>query len=336
MPEPSPLIRVAVVTFNSERVLAGLLDSLPGAMQGLRWELVVTDNGSTDASLTVAARYGYSGTFVRMGRNAGYAAGINTALAVPGKVEAVLVVNPDVRLDRGTVPRLLAALDEPGTGIAVPRLTNADGELVHTLRRRPTVLRALGEALLGGELAAQLGPLGETVTDQAAYERHGTVDWASGAVQLISTACLEAVGPWDESFLLYSEETDFALRAGAAGFATRFVPDACGVHIGGEAHTSAFLWSLLTTNRVRLYAKHHGTVATRAFWSAVTLGEGLRAAVGRQPSRAALKALLRPSARVTELPPAPEAEGTRVPPAEDEVREAAAEEAAEPVGGGDR
>jgi N-acetylglucosaminyl-diphospho-decaprenol L-rhamnosyltransferase len=331
MPEPAASIRVAVVTFNSERVLAGLLDSLPGAMNGLAWELVVADNGSTDASLAVAARYGYSGTLVRMGRNAGYAAGINTAVALPGTVDAVLVVNPDVRLERGAVPRLLAAPDQPGIGIAVPRLTDAGDELVHTLRRRPTVLRALGEAVLGGDLAARVALLGERVADPAAYQRPATVDWASGAVQLVSSACLEAVGAWDESFLLYSEETDFALRAAAAGYATRFVPDACGVHIGGESHVSAFLWSLLTTNRVRLYAKHHGPAATGAFRAAVTLGEGLRALAGRQPSRAAFTALLRPSRRVTELPPAPPAVAAPEP-AEPE----AVAEPVEPVGGGER
>jgi GT2 family glycosyltransferase len=41
---------------------------------------------------------------------------------------------------------------------------------------------------------------------------------------LISADCARACGPWDESFFLYSEETDFALRAGDLGFATAFVP----------------------------------------------------------------------------------------------------------------
>ena len=212
MPEATPLVRVAVVTFNSAAVLTEFLDRLPAAMHGLDWELVVADNGSTDDSLAIVARYGFSGTVVRMGRNAGYAAGINTAAAVPGRWGALLVVNPDVRLERGAVARLLAALDEPGTGIAVPKLRRADGELLHTQRRRPTVMRALGEWLLGGGLAGRVAALGETVMDAAAYERAGVVGWASGAVQLISKACLEAAGGWDESFLLYSEETDFALR----------------------------------------------------------------------------------------------------------------------------
>jgi N-acetylglucosaminyl-diphospho-decaprenol L-rhamnosyltransferase len=321
VPEHSPLVRVAVVTFNSAGVLTGFLDSLAGALHGLDWELVVVDNGSTDDGLAIVARYGFSGTVVRMGRNAGYAAGINTAAAVPGRRDALLVVNPDVRLERGSVARLLAALAEPRVGIAAPLLTDADGELLPTLRRRPTVLRALGEAVLGGQAAGKVAALGETVIDPAAYQRPATVDWASGAVQLVSAACLAAVGEWDESFLLYSEETDFALRAADHGFTTRFVPDAAGVHIGGEAHTSARLWSLLSTNRVRLYAKRNPRLASGAFWLAVTVGEGLRAAAGRPASRAALAALLRPSRRVTELAPAPAQPPPPPPEPEPEVAE---------------
>ncbi len=111
---------------------------------------------------------------------------------------------------------------------------------------------------------------------------------------LVSRRCLEQVGPWDETFFLYSEETEFALRARDAGFALRYVPDAVATHLGGERHTSSQLWALLTVNRVRLYARRHGPIRTAAFWSAVTLNEALRALAGRGVHRAALRALLRP------------------------------------------
>jgi N-acetylglucosaminyl-diphospho-decaprenol L-rhamnosyltransferase len=298
-------VRVAVVTFNSAEVLPGLLDSLPAACAGLDWELVVADNASSDAGLDLVAERAPDARVLRLGRNAGYAAGVNAAAAAPGDYRALLVTNPDVRLAPGAVGRMLQVLDLPVTGIVVPRLADADGRLVPTLRRRPTVLRALGEALLGGRRAGRWRALGEVVADPRAYHTLGQADWASGAVMLVSAACLRAVGPWDESFLLYSEETDFALRATDAGWRLRLAPDARGVHIGGEAHVSPFLWSLLTVNRVRLYARRHGRLRGGAFWAAVALNEALRALAGRPASRAALAALVRPSRRVTELPTPP-------------------------------
>ncbi|HKE99805.1 MAG TPA: glycosyltransferase family 2 protein [Actinomycetes bacterium] len=302
-------VRVAVVCFNSASVLPGLLHSLPAACAGVDWELVVADNASGDDSLAVVASRAPGAQVVRMGRNAGYAAGINAAAGLPGDFGALLAINPDVRLEPGAVGRMLAALDEPGTGIVVPRLDGADGRLVPTLRRRPTVLRALGEALLGGERSGRFAPLGEVVTDPRAYRSARVADWASGAVMLVSAACLAATGAWDESLLLYSEETEFALRAADTGFRLRYVPAARGVHIGGDAHRSPMLWSLLTVNRVRLFARRHGPVRSAAFRGAVVANEALRALAGRRTSRAALAALLRPSRRLTSLPPAPAAAG---------------------------
>ena len=120
-------------------------------------------------------------------------------------------------------------------------------------------------------------------------------DWATGAIMLMSARCLAGSGPWDESFFLYSEETEFALRARDKGFVIRYVPEAEVTHLGGESGVSPRLWSLLQVNRIRLYRKRHTAGATAVFWAAVMLRESSRAALGRARSRAALAALLRPS-----------------------------------------
>jgi GT2 family glycosyltransferase len=144
------------------------------------------------------------------------------------------------------------------------------------------------------------------VRDPRRYESPATADWASGAAMMISAACFAAVGPWDESFFLYAEETDYALRAADAGFALRYVPDATAVHIGGEAHDSPQLWSLLMANRVRLFASRHGRARTAAFRAALVLNEALRAA-GSRTHRAGLRALLPPLLQ----PPGDAAPGAR-------------------------
>ena len=112
---------VVVVTFNSAHLLADLFDSLPAGLGDLPWRLVVADNASGDDSVAVVRRLAPTATVVPMGRNAGYAAGINAAVAAVGPGRATLVLNPDVRLAPGCVPELLRALDEDGVGIAVPR-----------------------------------------------------------------------------------------------------------------------------------------------------------------------------------------------------------------------
>jgi GT2 family glycosyltransferase len=266
---------------------------LPAALDGApACELIVADNASADRTLEVLAELAPEAKVVQMGRNRGYAAAFNAAVAAASaSSEAVMILNQDLKLMEGSLLRLVDALRVPGTGIAVPRFVDPSGKLQFSLRRDPTVLRALGEALLGGVRAGRFG-LGELVVDRRRYERTGLADWATGAAMLMSRQCLDAIGPWDESFFLYSEETDYAWRARRLGFALRYVPDAVVVHEGGPTDKR---WTTLTINRVRMFTKHHGKLRGKAFHMAVILNEGLRALVGRSKHRAALKALLHPS-----------------------------------------
>ncbi|WP_101523664.1 glycosyltransferase family 2 protein [Nocardioides houyundeii] len=298
---PPPVdVAVVVVTYNSADVLPGLLDSLAAGLSGLSWQLVVVDNGSHDDGVARSLDLVPGCTVVRMGRNAGYAAGLNAGVSAAPPHRAVLVLNPDVRLEPGCVALLLDALGS-GVGIAVPRLADSGGHLHLSMRREPTVLRALGDAVLGTRRAGRWSLLGELVTDPRAYDGPATPDWAEGSTQLISVRCWQTCGGWDESFFLYSEETEYGLRARDAGYATAYVPAARATHLQGESTTSAGLWALLVANRVRLHRRRHGWLSGTAFWGVVVLREASRAAVGRPTSRAALK-MLTSSRRMRESP----------------------------------
>jgi GT2 family glycosyltransferase len=287
---------VVVVTYNSARLVPELLASLPQGMGDVRWRLVVVDNASSDGTEEVVRGIAPDAVVVHMGRNAGYAAGINAgvARAAPGEAP-LLVLNPDVRLSPGCVPELLNALAEPGVGVAVPRLLDGDGVLVPSMRREPTLVRALADAVLGASRAGTIATLGEVVTDEEAYDRAQATDWAEGSTQLISAECWRTCGPWDESYFLYSEETDFHLRVRDHGFTTRYVPTAAAVHLGGDSATSPRLWSMLVANRVKLFAGRHGPVRSAAYWTALLAREASRAVLGSRTSRRAVRTLLSPS-----------------------------------------
>lgn len=289
-------VAVIVVTWNSASVLPGFLAALPEGMAGLDWRLVVADNDSADDTVEVLRTLAPRATVVRTGRNAGYAAGVNAAISAAGEYGSVLICNPDIRMRQGCAKRLVDSLGE-GVGIAVPLLYEDGADTPHhSLRRESTVLRALGEAVIGNRRAGRFPPLSELVTDPDAYRRPTRADWATGALMAVSGECLADCGPWDESFFLYSEETEFCLRARDRGHATQLEPAAEAVHLGGDSQVSPRLWTLLVLNRVRLYGRRHGALATTAFRGAVLLRETSRAALGRKASRAAVAALIRPGA----------------------------------------
>lgn len=286
-------LAVLVVTHNSARTIDALLHGLPDALAGVPATTVVVDNGSTDE--TLKRLRAHTGIRVVPHTNVGYAGGINVGMAQVPDASAYLILNPDLTLGRGSVPPLLEALRADAVGIAAPRVEDEAGGLVLSLRRTPSLGRAAGLNWTG------LPALSEYVTDPAAYTISRDVDWALGAALVVSRACADAVGPWDESFFLYSEETDYCLRAAAAGYRTRFVPSAVVVHTEGGSGRSDATHTMLIVNRVRLYARAHGALAGYAYLALNVLSESVWILRGHSQSRASVRGLLRPRTRPAEL-----------------------------------
>lgn len=289
-----PRIAICVVTFNSRELIEGLVSSFAAGAAGTDWVAVFADNASSDGTADEIRRALPEAIVVETGANLGYAAGVNAAVSAAGPADAYLIVNADVRLTPGCVTALYESL-RPDVGIVVPRLVDAQGELIWSMRRAPSVLRAWSDALVGAERAGRHPALGEIVTDPALYSAARRTDWAEGSTQLISSACWEACGPWDESYFLYSEETEYDLRAADHGFATLYQPAALAQHLEGGSAGNPRQWSLLVANRVLLFRRRHGRIATAAFWCATVAREATRALLGKRTSRAALRDLVRPS-----------------------------------------
>jgi GT2 family glycosyltransferase len=290
---------VVVVTYNSADRISALLDSLPSAARGLRIRCVVVDNGSRDGTVELLTTR-RDVTLIATGRNLGYAGGINVARMRCGPCSSILILNPDLELEPDAIVHLRAALDGPGVGVAVPMLLNQDGSRFFTLRREPSLTRALGDALFGAHFPGRPSWLGEMVYDDSAYRRPSDVEWACGAAVLISSECDSSVGDWDSGrFFLYSEETDFFRRARGCGYVVRSVPSSHARHEGGGSGTAPALEALLAVNRIRYYRKYHGRAMSSVFRFVVLIHCLLRS--NSAQGREALKAVCRRS-RWSRLP----------------------------------
>jgi N-acetylglucosaminyl-diphospho-decaprenol L-rhamnosyltransferase len=289
----SPDLDVVIVSYNSAHVLGDLLDSLPSALDGLVADVVVVDNGSIDGTVNlVAAR---ADCRLVPSANIGYAAAINRGAREASGAGAILIMNPDVRLYPDSVRPMLRALGRPHTGMVVPQLRSASGQLEPSLRRRPTLLRALGLERTG------IAAFAERIKHGAAYSRPHPVDWAQGAVVLMSRACFEALGGWDESYFLYSEEVDVSLRAYDAGLLTFYEPASVAIHIGGQSGQTSATHAMQAVNRVRLYRRRSGLLASWCYFWLQVATEASWAMRGHQPAGFAVRALLWPSVRPSEL-----------------------------------
>jgi GT2 family glycosyltransferase len=290
---------IVVISYNSAQHIDDLLDSLPAATRGLRTRCTVVDNNSQDETQSrVRAR-----TDVRLiesGGNLGYSGAINIGRAAARPCSSLLITNPDVAFAPDAITNLFNALKAGNSGVSVPMIYNPDGSLHFSLRREPTLLTALGDALFGEYWPARPGWLSDIVRDRRMYQHPHEVDWAVGAVMLISEPCNEAVGDWDSArFFLYAEETDFAARARRLGFPLSYVPEARVWHVSGGSGRSPALYTLMHINRIRYFEKYNSGLASIVFRGISVLHHVLR--VKNPDMRATLRVILRRSSW-TELP----------------------------------
>ncbi len=88
------------------------------------------------------------------------------------------------------------------------------------------------------------------------------------------------VGPFDERFFLYWEETDWLVRAHAAGWRALFQPAVCATHEGGESSSGqSERLPLLLIESQRLYARRHfGAVTAFGLHATFCVADTLRLA----------------------------------------------------------
>lgn len=242
-PAPPPLhLSVLVVNYNGGPLLARCLASLPRAAAGLAFEAIVVDNASSDDSLRLLEQSLPQAPWLQVVRrpdNAGFAAATNQAASL-SRGSHLLLLNPDTECHAGAVRSLVAYLDaHPDVGAVGPRLLNADGSAQRSAWRGwPGLGSALVDALylwkwprLPGVRALETRPPEESA-DPAGSTSTLDVDHLLGACILIPRAVWQQVGPLDEGYFLFLEETDWCRRARQAGFRLVQLPAAQVLHHG--------------------------------------------------------------------------------------------------------
>ncbi|GAA1084023.1 glycosyltransferase [Tsukamurella spumae] len=175
------------------------------------------------------------------GRNLGFAAGVNR-LAALAQEHDLLLLNPDALL-RGGLEATRAALRRPGVAAAAPVIhdghdASGRGRTWDVAHRRRGLVRGL-VSRAGYAEALRRTPFSDLYP--APPER---VDgYLTGACLAISRDAWEAIGPFDEEFFLYGEETDWQRRALDAGWTLELTGDAGVEHSGhGTVRDDAVAW----------------------------------------------------------------------------------------------
>jgi GT2 family glycosyltransferase len=243
-------VSAVVVTYNAMPWLERCLDSVRGL------ETVVVDHGSTDGSVELVRGRFPEARLVEQG-NLGLAAGWNRGLREVGG-DWALVLNADAWLVDDAVDRLVEfGREHPRAAVIGPRLLDEDGSLQRSVRGFPTLWRLATEYLFLRKLAPGTRLLNGFYAGGFDHDHAREAEFVMGSCLLVRRAAIEEVGEADESFFLFSEETDWCFRFRQAGWEVWFTPSAECVHVGGASHGGR-LFRENVRGHLRFLAKHRG------------------------------------------------------------------------------
>jgi len=190
------------------------------------FEVIVVDNGSTDSDVislyaAVTARHAnFRASVVTEQFN--FARAVNKGMAL-STGEHFLLLNNDLEVtDRNWLKELVSCLSYDKVGIVGAKLLYPNGEIQHA-----GVIAGFG-GLAGHWYLNKPSDFGGPMNR---LHLRNSMTCVTGAVMLVSKACAQCIGPWDETnFPIAYNDVDYCLKAYKAGFRTVWTPFACLYH----------------------------------------------------------------------------------------------------------
>jgi len=228
-------LSIVILCWNDLGVIVNCLRSIYASTHSTEFEVIVSDNGSTDGSAEfIRARFPEV-QVIENGVNLRFAKANNVGIRA-SKGEYILILNPDTIIHDGTLDRLVMFADQhTEAGAFGCRVLNVDG--TYQVSSRPFV------SLRGEWIAAlhlrTLGYLSERFLADSYIgwkgETQRTIDWHSGCFALIRADLVKRLGGFDEQFFYYYEDMDLCRRIWNAGYPIIYTPDGTITHLGGQS-----------------------------------------------------------------------------------------------------
>jgi N-acetylglucosaminyl-diphospho-decaprenol L-rhamnosyltransferase len=264
---------IVIITYNSAQDIDACLSACTSSDLELSPEIIVVDNASGDNTCAIVARHP-GVQLIRNDTNRGFAAAVNHGIA-SSSCDYVLVLNPDVVVTREAVLALMETLEMREEYAAVGcSLVYPNGRLQLSARPFPTVTTFLKRALLTNNLVTRLyrsrqfDEQWSIAPDDSSPVK--VVDYIIGGCMMIRRSAYTAIGPLDEKYFLYYEDTDWCYRAHLKGWKIGYLPRPSLIHDYKRSSSKVSFTNPLTWV--------HLTSACRFFWK-VAGARGLKAII---------------------------------------------------------
>ena len=228
-------VSIIIVSWNTQDLLRQCLRSIFAQTTKNNFEVIVIDNGSSDGSADMVQREFDRVRLLTNVENNGFAAANNQGISV-AEGRYLLLLNSDTIILDHAIEKVVAFADvHPDAAVVGCRLLNPDHTLQISCFMFPSPLNLLLLSTGAAHFFPQSRFFGRermTWWDRTDLRE---VDVVTGCFMLVRKKAIDEIGPMDERFFMYNEETDWCYRFKMKGWKNWFTADAEIVHIGGAS-----------------------------------------------------------------------------------------------------
>ncbi|MFH1371552.1 MAG: glycosyltransferase family 2 protein [Planctomycetota bacterium] len=251
-------LSIVIVSWNTRDILRNCLRSVFYQTQGIRSEVIVVDNASSDGSAEMVKTEFSQVALIENHDNRGFAVANNQGMALScGRY--LLLLNSDTVVLDDAISKIVAFADNhPEAAVVGCRVLNPDKTLQPTCFMFPSLLNLV----LAATHLYKLFPRNKFFGRERMtwWDRSDTreVDVVTGCCMLVRREAIERVGIMDDAFFMYGEETDWCYRLKFAGWKVMFTPGAQIIHFG-KASSSRIksTMRLQLSGSILIYFKKH-------------------------------------------------------------------------------
>jgi GT2 family glycosyltransferase len=237
-------VSVLTVTWNSAEHIGAQIESVRKAAEGVSFEHLIADNGSSDGTVAYV-RQKFPDLYLQAYKsNRGFGAA-NNELAKVSKGEYILLLNPDMVMEQGSLSKLLQfAKQHPKAAIVSCKLIKEDGTFNRRTapRRFPSIVNQLVIVCKLHHFFPEL--LHKYLWSDFDESKEQTTPSTQGSFLLVRRDFYEALGHlFDPRYFIWFEDVDLCREAWARGFEVWYTPIVSCVDIGGKSFAKQkFLW----------------------------------------------------------------------------------------------
>ena len=210
-------LSIIIVNWNSKEYLRNCIRSIKETVRGISYEIIVTDNNSTDSDFTEVEKLYSSLILIKNQANIGFSRANNQGAEI-ARGRYLLFLNPDTIVKENSINLLFECIKKNGYGAVAPKLLSENGNIqMMCARKFPSLAGTFYNMFLLERVFPESRIFGKNLMGNWDHLDSREVNSLCGACVMVEKEIFTKIGGFDPDYIFYGEDVDLCFRIYKAG-----------------------------------------------------------------------------------------------------------------------